>query len=243
MPHSADERYRTNIGRIAFPARQCAAAFATSYPEIWNEKPSPKRTKEIAKIACLIPMGIDQDPYFRLLRENSSRMKLKGPKPALIHSKFLTALQGAGGKMSSSNPNSAIFMTDTAKQIKNKINKHAFSGGQEFVEEHRRLGGNPDVDVSYIYLTYFLEDDAELEKIYNDYKRGDLLTGELKKMAIELLQEFVQAFQKERELVTDEKRNEYMRPRKLVWGTERLASDTANLAVSKQGGTAEPSTK
>ena len=45
-------------------------------------------------------------------------MRYPSPKPALIHSKFLTALQGPGGKMSSSNPNSAIFMTDTPKQIK-----------------------------------------------------------------------------------------------------------------------------
>lgn len=63
-------------------------------------------------------MGIDQDPYFRLVRDNAHRMRYPSPKPSLIHSKFLTALQGAGGKMSSSNPNSAIFMTDTAKQIK-----------------------------------------------------------------------------------------------------------------------------
>ena len=57
--------------------------------------------------------------------------------------------------MSASNPNSAIFMPDTDKQIKNKINKHAFSGGQETLELHRELGGNPNVDVAYQYLTCF----------------------------------------------------------------------------------------
>lgn len=81
-----------------------AAAFATSYPEIWADKPATERTKAIAKIQCLIPMAIDQDPYFRLLRENSHRMRFPSPKPALIHSQFLTALQGAGGKMSASDP-------------------------------------------------------------------------------------------------------------------------------------------
>lgn len=70
-------------------------------------------------------MGIDQDPYFRLLRDNAHRMRYPSPKPALIHSKFLTALQGAGGKMSSSNPNSAIFMSDTPKQI--KVQSHKLS--------------------------------------------------------------------------------------------------------------------
>jgi tryptophanyl-tRNA synthetase len=58
-------------------------------------------------------------------------------------------------------------MTDTPNQIKNKINRHGFSGGQETEEEHRRLGGNPDVDVSYQYLTFMLDDDEELAKLYN----------------------------------------------------------------------------
>lgn len=46
-----------------------------------------------------------------------------------------------------------------------QINKHAFSGGKDTVEEHRKYGGNPDVDVSFMYLTFFLEDDEQLEKI------------------------------------------------------------------------------
>jgi len=67
---------------------------------------------------CLIPMAIDQDAYFRLLRDHCHRMSRPSPKPALIHSRFLTALQGVGGKMSASDPNSAIFMSDTPAQIK-----------------------------------------------------------------------------------------------------------------------------
>ena len=50
------------------------------------------------------------------------------------------ALQGANSKMSASDESSAIFCTDTPKQIKDKVNKYAFSGGQMTVEEHRRLG-------------------------------------------------------------------------------------------------------
>ncbi|RYO94213.1 hypothetical protein DL766_009759 [Monosporascus sp. MC13-8B] len=207
----------TNIGRSFFPSVQCVAAFATSYPEIWAEEPLQDRHSSIARIPCLIPMGIDQDPYFRLVRDNAHRMRNPSPKPALIHSKFLTALQGAGGKMSSSNPNSAIFMTDTPKQIKTKINRHAFSGGQSSLEEHRRIGGNPDVDVSYIYLTYFEESDEKLAAVYKNYREGSLLTGELKKMAIDLLQEYVQQFQTRRAAVTDQVLEEFMRPRKLEW--------------------------
>lgn len=46
-----------------------------------------------------------------------------------------------------------------------QINKHAFSGGKDTVEEHRKYGGNTEVDVSFLYLTFFLEDDEKLEKI------------------------------------------------------------------------------
>lgn len=57
----------------------------------------------------------------------------------------------------SSNCNSIAFIF--------KINKHAFSGGQATVEEHREKGGNCDVDIAYQYLTFFLEDDERLEQI------------------------------------------------------------------------------
>lgn len=33
------------------------------------------------------------------------------------------------------------------------------------MEEHRQFGGNCDVDVSFMYLTFFLEDDDRLEQI------------------------------------------------------------------------------
>lgn len=42
-------------------------------------------------------------------------------KPALIHSTFFPALQGAGSKMSASDENSSIFLTDTPNQVKKKV--------------------------------------------------------------------------------------------------------------------------
>jgi hypothetical protein len=43
------------------------------------------------------------------------------------------------------------------KQISDKIKQNAFSGGRETLEAHRAEGGNPDVDVSYQYVRFFLE--------------------------------------------------------------------------------------
>ncbi|KAF9648695.1 tryptophanyl-tRNA synthetase [Thelephora ganbajun] len=181
-----------NIGKIHFAAIQAAPSFSNSFPQIFGT---------VSNIPCLIPCAIDQDPYFRLTRDVAT--KLKYPKPTLIHSKFFPALQGPQTKMSASDPNSSIFMTDSPNQIKNKINRHGFSGGRETEEEHRRLGGNPDVDVSYQYLTFMLDDDEELAKLYNDYKAGTLLTGQLKARCTQVLQELVKGFQERRSKVTD----------------------------------------
>ena len=114
------------IGKIGFPAVQAAPAFSTSFPMIFGES---------RDIGCLIPCAIDQvghhipslsiawpvlqDPYFRMTRDVAPRLGF--PKPALLHSMFFPALQGSQSKMSSSEPTSSIFLTDTPKQIKQKV--------------------------------------------------------------------------------------------------------------------------
>jgi len=194
----------TNIGKIMFPAVQAAPSFSSSFPFIFGGKKD---------VTCLIPCAIDQDPYFRMTRDVAPVLKFK--KPALLHSTFFPALQGAQTKMSASDANSSIFLSDTPKQIKNKINKYAFSGGGATVEEHKEKGGNCDVDISYQYLTFFLEDDEKLEQIRQDYTKGELLTGFLKKELIDVLTPIVTAHQEARKTITDEMVKEYMRPRPL----------------------------
>lgn len=191
------------IGKIGFPAAQAAPAFSTTFPFIFGSD----------KLPVLIPCAIDQDPYFRMTRDVSPRLGF--PKPALIHSSFFPALQGAKTKMSASDVNSAVFLTDTPKQIKNKINKHAFSGGRPTLEEHREFGGNTDIDVSFQLLHFFLYDDDELERIRIAYTKGELLSGEIKKIAIETLQPIVADHQAKRKEVTDDVLNQFMTLRKL----------------------------
>jgi len=60
-----------------------------------------------------------QDPYFRMTRDVAPRLHYH--KPALLHSMFFPALQGAQSKMSASDGTSSIFLTDTAAQIKKKV--------------------------------------------------------------------------------------------------------------------------
>ena len=169
----------TNIGMIFYTSLQSAPCFIEDKP-------------------VLIPLGVDQDPHFRLTRDIAQ--KIGKQKPALIHNIMIPALTGPGGKMSASEEKGTIYTTDSPDVVKKKINKFAFSGGQPDIEQHRKLGGNPDIDVSYQYLRIFFEpDDEKLKKIYDDYKSGKLLSGELKSILIEKINEFLKTHQEKRE--------------------------------------------
>jgi tryptophanyl-tRNA synthetase len=175
----------TNIGSIFYTSMQAVPAFLPSVIKGKN-------------IPCLIPLGIDQDTHFRVSRDVMP--KLGFYKPAIMHNVFLPPLTGIGGKMAASEKETAIYTTDTEKEVETKIKKYAFSGGQATVEEHRKKGGNPDVDVSYQYLRMFFEpDDKKLKKIHDDYKSGKLLTSELKQILIKKINAFLKEHQKKRQ--------------------------------------------
>ncbi|KAJ3075676.1 tryptophan--tRNA ligase [Podochytrium sp. JEL0797] len=190
-----------NIGKVHFAAIQAAPSFSNTFPHIFGTK---------GDIPCLIPCAIDQDPYFRITRDVAVRLKY--PKPALIHAQFFPALQGSGTKMSASKAETAIYITDTPAQIKNKIKKHAFSGGGATAELHALHGGNPDVDVSFQWLRFFLESDEELATLESTYRAGTLSTSNLKLRCIEVVTQIVTEIQERRKLVTDELVREFMDP-------------------------------
>lgn len=194
-----------HCGKVAFPAIQAAPSFSNSFPHIFGNR---------IDIPCLIPCAIDQDPYFRLTRDSAP--KLGYPKPALIHSKFFPALQGSKTKMSSSDETSAIFVTDTPKQVKDKITKYAFSGGGSTLEEHRAKGGNCEIDVPYQYLTFFEHDDNKLEAIRKAYSSGEMTTSQIKNELVAVLQPVVAQHQRNRALVSDEMVKAFMTPRPLL---------------------------
>lgn len=147
-----------------------------------------------------IPVGIDQDPHIRIARDMANRFKdYKFLPIASTYHLFLPSLKGQG-KMSSSDIMSYIAMTDSPKEVEMKIKKYAFSGGKDTLEEHRKKGGNPDIDVSFQYLRMFFEpDDKKLQKIHDDYKSGKMLTSELKEILIKKINDFLKEHQKNRE--------------------------------------------
>jgi tryptophanyl-tRNA synthetase len=152
-------------------------------------------------LPTIIPVGSDQDPHIRLARDMSERIKIANfIKLSSSYHKFIPGLKG--GKMSSSDETSYIALTDTPEIAAKKIKKYAFSGGRDTLEEHRKLGGDPDIDVSFQMLLYGLEsDDDKLTEIYNNYKSGKLLSGELKQILIEKINTFLKDHQEKREKV------------------------------------------
>ncbi len=170
---------QSNIGMILWPAIQTVPTF-------------------FEKKRCLIPCAIDQDNYWRIQRDVAEGLGYY--KTAAIHSKLLMPMTGPEGKMSSSIPESAIFLSDDEKTVKTKIMKYAFSGGQASIEEHRKLGGNPDVDVAFQWLhIMFEEDDRRIEQIRQDYKSGKMLTGELKQILVDRINSFLKEHNKRKE--------------------------------------------
>jgi len=150
----------------------------------------------------LVPVGPDQDPHIKLTRDIATRFNKSEEfdfiLPSSTYHKFMVGLKG--DKMASSDPTSFIALTDDPKTVEEKIMKHAFSGGRISVKEHREKGGIPEIDVSYQMLYFmFEEDDKKLKKIYDDYKSGDMLTGELKQILIDKLNKFLKDHQKRRE--------------------------------------------
>lgn len=202
--HTFGFKNDSTMGQVDWPTQQIAAAFAESFPHFLDQ------TK---KWHCLVPLGADQVVYFRIARDIAGSLGL--PKPAMIAGQFLPGLGGISKKMSSTGgENESIFLKDSQDELKAKITKFAFSGGQDTAQKQRELGGNANVDTCLIYMRYFEDDDqaladairlfttpqAELDKTNATNKTNEktLLSGELKMKLINLLWSFLSNHQARR---------------------------------------------
>jgi len=184
------------VGKYIYPVIQAAPSFSMVFKPQFQGK----------KIRCLIPCAIDQDPYFRMCRDVAPRCNQK--QPTTVYSVMLPGL--AGPKMSATNANSVVFLSDTPAQIKNKILKHAVSGGKDTLEEHRRLGGDLQKDTAFQYLRFFMEDDDKLAEIGRKYSSGEMLSNDVKQALIDVLIPIIEEYQKRRAEITDEMVAEFM---------------------------------
>ncbi|MHA2298108.1 MAG: tryptophan--tRNA ligase [Candidatus Hodarchaeales archaeon] len=177
----------SNIGQIFYTSYQAVPAFIHSVRVGKN-------------VPCVIPLAIDQDAHFRVTRDVVN--KLGYYKPAILHSVFLPGLQ-QGGKMSASDPSSALYTVDPPKTIKKKI-RSSFTGGRDTATEQRELGGQPDIcPVYWHYKMVFVPDDNKLEELERLCKSGEMLCGECKSILIDLATKHLTEHQERREKAKD----------------------------------------
>lgn len=159
----------------------------------------------------LVPVGLDQAPHIFLARDIAEKFPESNFKrPAGIFHKFFRSLKGET-KMSKRDPMSVLTLNDSPEQVEKKV-ENALTGGQKTLEEQRKFGGNPEQSVVFeLYKYHFVEDDEKVEQVYNDYKSGKLLDGEMKKEITEIVIKFLQRHQKK-------KKKFLPRARKIVLG-------------------------
>ena len=152
----------------------------------------------------VVPVGADQDPHIRLTRDIAARMSGEIEHfrpPAATYHKLIRGLDG--GKMSSSRPESTIFLTDPIEEAVRKF-KASLTGGRNTAEEQRRLGGEPDkCPVFDQYAYYLVSDDSELASIEARCRSGALLCGECKAFGARRLTSFLEAHQRALESYRD----------------------------------------
>ncbi|ENN95691.1 tryptophanyl-tRNA ligase [Methanocaldococcus villosus KIN24-T80] len=176
----------TNIGHLFAPIVQVADILQAQFDN--NFEKIPKIT--------LVPVGLDQDPHIRLTRDIANRFKIT--PPSATYHRFMRGL--LGGKMSSSKPETAIFLSDDNETVKKKIFS-AKTGGRESLEEQRKFGGRPEECIVYeLFLYHLILDDEELKNIYEKCKSGELMCKECKKMAYNLITEFLNDLKEKRDI-------------------------------------------
>jgi tryptophanyl-tRNA synthetase len=148
----------------------------------------------------VIPVGVDQDPHIRLTRDIVRRVKQKYNffLPSGMYHKYTPSLNG-NLKMSKSHPESCIELPEDTAKVSKKIMR-AVTGGRDTVEEQKKLGGEPEKCMVFeLYKQHLIEDDKELQKIYDNCKKGKLTCGDDKKHCCDLMTKFMDDFNKKRE--------------------------------------------
>ena len=117
----------------------------------------------------LVPVGIDQHPYIQVSRRFARRFNFV--PPAELNLKFLPSLGGPSVKMSASQPNSCIYVTDDMNVVKKKI-KTAYTGGSPVLKYQQEYGGIPDVCSIFGILQYHLLNPEETKELHGLCESG-----------------------------------------------------------------------
>jgi len=136
-----------------------------------------------------------------VLRAEAARNGMAFFLPSSSYHRFITLF--SGDKMSSSKPETAIFLDDPPEEAAKKLLK-AKTGGAVSVAEQKKGGGKPEeCSVHDMLMAHFIEDDWRLSEMLQSCKRGERLCGACKKEAAALTEAFLRDFQERKKAVGD----------------------------------------
>lgn len=151
-----------------------------------------------------VPVGEDQLAHLEVARELARRFNKKygnvfpEPKPMIIKSLRVLSLKGEG-KMSKSNPDGAIFLTDDKKTVIKKIKSAQTATEGEMsqqLESHILVAKN---------LAKTEEQRNEIDEIIKKHKKGEQVMGNFKNLLADIINSFLSDFQNKRADVIKDK--------------------------------------
>ncbi len=83
--------------------------------------------------------------------------------------------------------------------------------GAVTLQDQKKYGGRPDECMIYeLFLYHLIEDDNDLKEIYDSCKKGELMCGQCKKRAAELMENLLIDLQEKRKTAAG-KMNDYLK--------------------------------
>ena len=187
--------------------------------------------------ATTVPVGVDQAPMIEQTREIVHKFNsvygetLLTPEMLLPENAVCMRLPGTDGKakMSKSLGN-CIYLSDTSKELKKKINSMYTDPEHLQIEDPGHVEGN--VVFTYLdafckdeHFAQFLPDNENLEQMKDHYRRGGLGDGTCKKFLFNIMESILQPIR--------EKRHEYEQNIPAVYEILRKGSETARAEAAK----------
>ncbi len=168
----------------------------------------------------LVPVGEDQIAHIEMTREVARRfnqvycnvnpktedeeyVKAGGlfPIPKAKVGRVGRLVGTDGSQKMSKSLNNAIFLSDSSKEVKKKIN--AMYPGQSRNPDEP---GNPDINPVFSYADAFVKDKAKVEEYRERYKKGDNLgDGHVKALVIDAINELLDPIRERRARLEGEK--------------------------------------
>lgn len=168
--------------------------------------------------AALVPIGEDQVAHLEVARKIAKKFnKLYGPtiiepRPLEIKTLRLMSIKGEG-KMSKSNPEGAIFLTDTPEQITKKIKSAPTANPGEMSDKLENL----------ILLFKLISNSQEkqiIDKLISRHLKGEKVMSEFKQKLTERIINFIAEFQANRQKLNNVE-------------IEKILKDGAKIAKAK----------